>query len=166
MQRQQIAQQVQNQKYEGRTGSPFLGSSYSVQGNPRHAATSRGTPSQPSRGNTPTRSRRGQRPLVLSRSGSRSLSATRPGRGYGKTPLLARPAYARFHRHEYGEQGLTEQDLDEHGNRIRGAAGRAVIERHNQMQEEATGAPLEVQEAIARMESYVRRREEQQLKDE
>jgi hypothetical protein len=34
------------------------------------------------------------------------------------------------------------------------------------MQEEATGAPVEVQEAIARMESYVRRREEQQLKDE
>ena len=34
------------------------------------------------------------------------------------------------------------------------------------MQEEATGAPLEVQEAIARMEGYVRRREEQQLKDE
>jgi len=102
----------------------------------------------------------------LGRSGSRSLSATRPGRGHGKTPLLARPAYARFHRHGYGEQGLTDQDLDEHGNRIRGAAGRAVIERHNQMQEEATGTAVDVQEAIARMESYVRRREEQQLKDE
>jgi len=34
------------------------------------------------------------------------------------------------------------------------------------MQEEATGAAVDVQEAIARMESYVRRREEQQLKDE
>ena len=34
------------------------------------------------------------------------------------------------------------------------------------MQEEATDAAVDVQEAIARMERYVRRREQQQLKDE